>query len=293
MTMKQVCKVPFERKSDKAKELRFQSGQRQETWLKCYESLNYSGCADANNKTNVGSQLSHNHHTAHSPCCEMVHIQDLKSAPFHPVNHLFVDKEAEEEERKQRVLLIKQTIYQTQDAVAGSLASGLNALLQYVSPLLQATGVQVSLYTVTTEGVIFVCHWALLLLICYGVMALAFLLVTVFLRWLWWFLKVVVALACFGLILNDHSVSKEILVIRLVSLGSVCMFLSIMPWKDGTMAAKIIHLQEQMKILENRAREKERCRRRLATLSWCLIGLLCFVFFVVFIIYRIISNKAT
>ncbi|XP_044048454.1 uncharacterized protein LOC122874527 [Siniperca chuatsi] len=200
--------------------------------------------------------------------------------------NLFVDEKAEEERRKQRVLSMKQVL----GAVAGSLASGLNVLLQYVTHFLQAAGIQVGLpiNTVTPEGVIFVAQWVLLLLICYVVITLAFQLVTFFLRWIRWLLKLGVVLACFGLILKDHSVGTETMAIRLVCLGCICILLSIRPWKDRTMAARIVHLEEQVKILENRLREMERWRRRCVILSCCLIGLLCFVVFIVFIVIMLI-----
>ncbi len=147
--------------------------------------------------------------------------------------------------------------------------------------------------TVTPEGVISVAQWVLLILICYGVIALAYLLVTFFLRCLWWLLKVVVALACFGLILNDHSVGTETKAVRLLCLGSVCILLSIRPWRNRTMAARIVYLEKQVKILENRLREMARWKRRYAILSCFLAGLLFFVFFIVFRVYYVISNSKT
>ncbi|XP_037624552.1 uncharacterized protein LOC119487596 [Sebastes umbrosus] len=167
---------------------------------------------------------------------------------------LFEDEKAEDEERKQRALAFKQTVFQAffwvLDVVAGNVAGALNVLLQYVTHFLQAIGIQVGLPVnpVTPEGVIIVAQWVFLLLICYGVITLAFLLVTFFLRCLWWLLKVGVALACFGLILNDHSVDTKTMVFRLLSLGCICLLLSTRPCK----AAKIVHLDEQVKILEKR-----------------------------------------
>uniref|UniRef100_A0A8C4GZ16 Uncharacterized protein n=1 Tax=Dicentrarchus labrax TaxID=13489 RepID=A0A8C4GZ16_DICLA len=115
---------------------------------------------------------------------------------------------------------------------------------------------------VTPEGVISVAQWVLVLLICYGMITIAFLLVTFLLRWLWRLLKVGVALACFGLILNDHSVGKETVAIRLVCLGCVCIILSIRPRKDWTMAARNVNPEQQVKLLENRVREMEKWRKR-------------------------------
>lgn len=142
----------------------------------------------------------------------------------------------------------------------------------------------------TPEGVDLVAQWVLLLLICYGVIAITFYLATFLLRWLWWLLKVGVALACFGLILKDHHVGIETTAMRLVCLGGVCILTSIKPWKDRAMAAKTVHLEEQLKILEYRGREMEGWRRRFITLSCCVIGFLCLVFFIVFRIYIVMSN---
>lgn len=142
----------------------------------------------------------------------------------------------------------------------------------------------------TPEGVDLVAQWVLLLLICYGVIAITFYLATFLLRWPWWLLKVGVALACFGLILKDHHVGIETTAMRLVCLGGVCILTSIKPWKDRAMAAKTVHLEEQLKILEYRGREMEGWRRRFITLSCCVIGFLCLVFFIVFRIYIVMSN---
>ncbi|KAJ4938217.1 hypothetical protein JOQ06_002842, partial [Pogonophryne albipinna] len=127
------------------------------------------------------------------------------------ISYFFTDKEAEEEKREQLWLSQKQAFYWFLDAVAGSLANGLNAPLQYVTYFLHATGIKVDLpiNPVTPDGVFFVVQWVLLLLICYAVIALAFVMFTFFLRKLWWLLKVALALACFGIILNDHSIDTK------------------------------------------------------------------------------------
>lgn len=213
-------------------------------------------------------------------------IISIISLPF----LLFIDNEAQEEERKQRVHALKQTFFQAfswvLDVVAGNVAGALNVFLQYVTHFLQATGIQVGLPVnpVTPEGVIFVAQWVFLLLTCYGLITLAFLLVTFFLRCLWWLLKVGMALACFGLILNDHSVDMKTMVFRLLSLGCICLLLSIRPWK----AATIVHLDEHVKILENRVRETDRWKRKCTILS---CGILCFGIFVVFVFCTVIFNS--
>ncbi|KAM7396375.1 hypothetical protein PAMP_019420 [Pampus punctatissimus] len=169
------------------------------------------------------------------------------------VGSVFEDKTAEEERRREMVLSMQLAFSQCLDAVAGILARGLNVLLQYVTHFLQAAGIQVGLpvYTVTPGGVIFVAQWVLLFLIGYGVIYLAFRLATFFLRWLCRLLKVGVFFACFGLIVNDYYVRTETTVTRLVCLWYICIFLGIRLWKDHTMAARIVYLEKQVKVLEN------------------------------------------
>nr|XP_033940438.1 uncharacterized protein LOC117447713 isoform X2 [Pseudochaenichthys georgianus] len=58
------------------------------------------------------------------------------------ISYFFTDKEAEEEIREQLWLSQKQAFYWFLDAVAGSLANGLNAPLQYVTDFLHATGIK-------------------------------------------------------------------------------------------------------------------------------------------------------
>lgn len=137
----------------------------------------------------------------------------------------------------------------------------------------------------TPEGVIFVAQWVLLLLIGYGVIYVVFRLVTLFLRWLGWLLKVGVAFACFGLILNGHSVET------VVCLGYLCILLGIRLWKNHTMAARIVYLEEKVKVLENQVIMIKIWRRRCMILSCCLIGLVSFVVLILFGVYIVISNS--
>nr|XP_046250654.1 uncharacterized protein LOC124062151 [Scatophagus argus] len=199
--------------------------------------------------------------------------------------NLFVEEKATEESRKQReVLCMQQNLYQayTQalDVVAGHLACGLNVLLQYITHFLWAAGIKVSLpvNAVTPEGVIFAAQWILLPLICYRMITSALLLVTLFLKWLWWLLKVGVALACFELILNGFSVGMKVTAFRLLCLVCVCI-LDIILRKDLTKSARLVHLEECVKLLENQNRELKQWRRRCVFLSCCLIVLLCFCSF--------------
>ncbi|XP_034079214.1 uncharacterized protein LOC117550788 isoform X1 [Gymnodraco acuticeps] len=208
------------------------------------------------------------------------------------ISYFFTDQEAEEEKREQLWLSQKQAFYWFLDAVAGSLANGLNAPLQYVTDFLHATGIKVDLPVnpVTPDGVFFVVQWVLLLLICYAVIALAFVMFTFFLRKLWWLLKVALALACFGIILNDHSIDTKTMVFRVMCLGCICILFAIRSWRDWTMAARIIYLEGQVKILENQVKETDLWRRRCLILGCCLIGLLCFMFSMVRLIYVVLSN---
>ncbi len=139
----------------------------------------------------------------------------------------------------------------------------------------------------TPADVISVAQWVLLILICYLVLAIASLLVTFLLKRLWWQLKVGVTLVCFGLILVDHNVNMETRAIRLVCLVFVCILLSIRSWKDRTMAARIVHLEEQVKILKSKSREMESWRIRCVILSCCLVLVCCILCLVVYLALRV------
>lgn len=165
---------------------------------------------------------------------------------------------------EQTVLSVQKAFSQVLGVVAGSLAGGLNVLLQYVSQILQAAGVQVGfpLKKVTPAGLIFVGQWVLVALIGYWLLSLAFRLVASTLRRALWLLKVGMALACFGFILSDHSVETETMAIRLAVLVFVCVILGVGSSTRGSNAAeKTAHLEEQVSILERRLREMERWRR--------------------------------
>ncbi|KAF7645943.1 hypothetical protein LDENG_00195850 [Lucifuga dentata] len=164
---------------------------------------------------------------------------------------------------EQTVLSVQKAFSQVLGVLAGSLAGGLNVLLQYVTHFLQAAGIQVVLPVnrVTPEGVVFVTQWLLLALIGYWLVSLAFRLVGSALRRALWLLKLGVALSCFGFILSDHSVGTETMAIRLVVLVCVCVLLGVGATRGGTAADNTAHLEAQVKILERRVREVERWRR--------------------------------
>lgn len=147
--------------------------------------------------------------------------------------------------------------------MAGSLAEALNVVLQYVSDLLQAAGVQGILpVKVTPEGLIFVAQWVLLALIGYWLFSLAIRLVASTLRHVLWLLKVSFALVCFGLILMDHSVGTETMAIRLAVLVFVCVLIGVGSSRGSNAANQTAHLEKQVKILEGRLKEMEKWRRK-------------------------------
>lgn len=113
----------------------------------------------------------------------------------------------------------------------------------------------------TPEGVIFVAQWVLLALLGYFLISFAFRLVVSTLSRALRLLKVGFALACFGLILSDHSVGTETMAVRLVVLVCVCVVLGVGTVKGSNVEDRTAQLTEQVKILERRLREMERWRR--------------------------------
>ncbi|CAK6976120.1 transmembrane protein 109 [Scomber scombrus] len=164
---------------------------------------------------------------------------------------------------EQTVLSVKKAFSQVLGVIAGSLASGLNVLLQYITHFLQAAGLQVGfpIHKVTPEGLIFVAQWVLVALIGYLLISFAFRMVVSTLSRALWLLKVGFALACFGWILSDHSVGTETMAVRLAVLVCVCVALGVGTVKGSNVEDRTAHLTEQVKILERRLREMERWRR--------------------------------
>lgn len=163
---------------------------------------------------------------------------------------------------EQTVLSVQKAFSQVLGVVAQSVASGLNVLLQYIAHFLQAAGFQVgSPVRVTSSGVVFVVQWILVALICYWLISLTFQLVASTLRRALWLLKIGVALACFALILRDHSVGTETMAVRLGVLVCVCVLLGVGTSGGSGVADKTAHLEEQVKTLERRLREMEHWRR--------------------------------
>ncbi|XP_068178117.1 voltage-gated monoatomic cation channel TMEM109 [Antennarius striatus] len=164
---------------------------------------------------------------------------------------------------EQTVLSVQKAFSQVLNVVVGSLAAGLNVLLQYVSHLLQTAGIQADFptYKVTPEGLIFVARWVIVALIGYWLLSLALRLVASTLRRALWLLKLSMALVCFGLILSDRSVDTETMAIRMAVLVFVCVLLGVWTSQGPNVADKTARLEHQIKILERRLREMERWRR--------------------------------
>ncbi|XP_028999778.1 transmembrane protein 109 isoform X1 [Betta splendens] len=145
----------------------------------------------------------------------------------------------------------------------GGAAAVLNLLLQYVSQLLQAAGVQVvlPLNRVTPEGLTFVLQWVLAALVGYWLLSLLLRLLASALRRTLWLLKVGLALVGFGLILSDPGVGTETMAARLAVLVCVCVLLGVGPSRGPDVAEKTARLEQQVRILEKRLREMERRRK--------------------------------
>ncbi|XP_059184791.1 transmembrane protein 109 [Centropristis striata] len=164
---------------------------------------------------------------------------------------------------QQTVLSVQKAFSQVLMVVAENVSGALNVLLQYVSHFLQAAGIQggFPIGKVTPEGLIFVAQWVLVALIGYWLISLIFRLVASTLRRALWLLKVGVALVCFGLILSDHSVGTDTMVVRLAVLVCVCVLLGVGTSRSSNAADKTAHLEKQVMILERRLREMERWKR--------------------------------
>ncbi|XP_041840224.1 transmembrane protein 109 [Melanotaenia boesemani] len=164
---------------------------------------------------------------------------------------------------QQTVLSVQKAFSQVLGVVAGSLAGGLNVLLQYMSHFLHAAGIHggFPIRKVTPEGLIFVAQWVLVALLCYWLISLVFRLVASALRRALWLLKVGVAIGCFGLILSDHRAGTETMVVRLAILVCVCVLLGVGTSGGSVAADKTARLEEQVKILERRLRDMERWTR--------------------------------
>ncbi|XP_028999805.1 transmembrane protein 109 isoform X2 [Betta splendens] len=164
---------------------------------------------------------------------------------------------------EQTLLSVQKAFSLVLGSVAGGAAAVLNLLLQYVSQLLQAAGVQVvlPLNRVTPEGLTFVLQWVLAALVGYWLLSLLLRLLASALRRTLWLLKVGLALVGFGLILSDPGVGTETMAARLAVLVCVCVLLGVGPSRGPDVAEKTARLEQQVRILEKRLREMERRRK--------------------------------
>lgn len=108
----------------------------------------------------------------------------------------------------------------------------------------------------TPEGVVFVAQWALLAVLAYWLLSLAVCLLSGVFRRTLFLLKVVFAIAAFGLIVSDGEAGAETTAMRLAGLVFACILLGVGPsfWRgDAT-----THLEQKVKALEKQLREMER-----------------------------------
>ncbi|XP_060728957.1 transmembrane protein 109 [Tachysurus vachellii] len=140
-------------------------------------------------------------------------------------------------------------------------AQALNVVASYITDFLGAAGIDAKLPVkyFTPEGVVFVVQWALLAVLGYWLLSLAVCLIAGVVRRTLFLLKVIVAVAVFGLIVSDGGASAETTAMRLAGLVLACVLLGIGPsYFRGDANA---HLEKKIKLLEKRLREVERKRK--------------------------------
>ncbi|KAJ8382380.1 hypothetical protein SKAU_G00031580 [Synaphobranchus kaupii] len=141
-------------------------------------------------------------------------------------------------------------------------ASGLNVIAAYVTEILRATGIDVSLPFphFTSEGVASVTQWALLALIGYCVLSVTLRLVVSVLRRVFWLLKLCTALALFALIVSDTKASTDTTTLRLAALVLACALLGlatsrVRPEETGCLGSRLRDLEGRLKEVEQRKKE--------------------------------------
>ncbi|XP_027001593.1 transmembrane protein 109 [Tachysurus fulvidraco] len=139
-------------------------------------------------------------------------------------------------------------------------AQALNVVASYITDFLGSAGIDAKLpVKFTPEGVVFVVQWALLAMLGYWLVSLAVCLIAGVVRRTLFLLKVIVAVAVFGLIVSDGGASAETTAMRLAGLVLACVLLGIGPsYFRGDANA---HLEQKVKLLEKRLREVERKRK--------------------------------
>ncbi|CAN9510655.1 unnamed protein product [Ophioblennius macclurei] len=165
---------------------------------------------------------------------------------------------------EQTLTSVQKAFTQVLKVVAEGLASGLNVLLQHISNLLEVAGLQVGfqMKKVTSEGVIFVVQWLLVALISYWLISLVTRLLASTLKRIMWLLKVFLAAALFAYILKDYQVGTETMAIRLFFLVCACVLFGVGTPVGSTVANKTTRLEQQVKILEKRLRDIEKCTKK-------------------------------
>uniref|UniRef100_A0A4W4E0V5 Uncharacterized protein n=1 Tax=Electrophorus electricus TaxID=8005 RepID=A0A4W4E0V5_ELEEL len=162
---------------------------------------------------------------------------------------------------KQAVDILIQTVRDAVKVTSEAVANALNVAGGYMSEILATAGIDANLPAsrVTADGVIIVLRWALLALVCYWILSLAVSLLAGVVRITLWLLKIIFAVATFGLILSDAGASTETTAMRLAVLVFACILLGVGPStfrKDTT-----TKLEAKVKMLESRLREFEKKRK--------------------------------
>uniref|UniRef100_A0A8C2ACK0 Si:dkey-9i23.15 n=1 Tax=Cyprinus carpio TaxID=7962 RepID=A0A8C2ACK0_CYPCA len=188
---------------------------------------------------------------------------DEQSSPLHNVRSIFTSLSKEAHSclvstiGEKRVDLSLQFLQRGVKWLSDAIASAHDMVIRYITEILESAGIDAKLpfQKVTPEGVVFVTQWALLVVVAYWIIAFILRLVVGAVRQALWLLKVTFAMGVFGLILSDTGASAETTAIRLAGLACVCVLIGI-----GTSAKQDTHLEDKIKILERRLREKEKSK---------------------------------
>uniref|UniRef100_A0A8C2ACR6 Si:dkey-9i23.15 n=1 Tax=Cyprinus carpio TaxID=7962 RepID=A0A8C2ACR6_CYPCA len=217
---------------------------------------------------------------------------DEQSSPLHNVRSIFTSLSKEAHSclvstiGEKRVDLSLQFLQRGVKWLSDAIASAHDMVIRYITEILESAGIdgkctkilfesfnlfkpkhiftcmfscfylaKLPFQKVTPEGVVFVTQWALLVVVAYWIIAFILRLVVGAVRQALWLLKVTFAMGVFGLILSDTGASAETTAIRLAGLACVCVLIGI-----GTSAKQDTHLEDKIKILERRLREKEKSK---------------------------------
>lgn len=144
--------------------------------------------------------------------------------------------------------------------LAEGAASGLNVIAVYVTEILKVTGFDAALTLprFTPEGVTAVAQWGLLALIGYWVLKIVLRLLIAVVRRVFWFVKTVLALWLFGLMVTDKTASMDTTAVRLAGLVLVCVLLTLLTSaseKSSGMENRLSTLEGRIKAVEKRKGE--------------------------------------